>query len=63
MKRKCSSCGAKTSIQGVVYCWSCREKLPTATDSKGAVTRGIGQTAVMLSLLGAVAVTFWWALR
>ena len=66
IQRKCSRCGAHTSIDGVLYCWKCREKIPIRTPGpvrREAVTRGIGQAVVLLSLCGVVAATFWWALQ
>ena len=66
MQRKCPHCGARTSIDGILYCWKCREKFPIRTRGavrRDVITRGIGQAAVLLSLLGATAATFWWALQ
>jgi hypothetical protein len=66
IKRKCSRCGAHTTIDGVSFCWKCREKLPIRTSAaarRGAITRGIGQAALGLSLFGVMAATFWWALQ
>lgn len=66
IKRRCRNCGAHTSIDGVAYCWKCREKLPTRSSAEvkwGSMIRGVSQLAVVLSMLGVVAVTFWWALQ
>lgn len=66
IKRKCSHCFAHTTIDGVAYCWKCREKLPILTPRavrKGAIATGISQAAIGLSLLGTIAATFWWALQ
>jgi len=65
IKRKCSSCGAHTTIDGVLYCWKCREKFPISTSGAvgdTVINLRVGQAGAVLSLLGFVAATAWWML-
>lgn len=59
-KRICDRCGARTSVDRVLFCWNCAEKLPTGPRAHSR-TAAVGKTALLASVLAAVAAVAWWA--
>lgn len=59
-KRRCDRCGARTSVDRVLFCWNCAEKLPSAPPARSRIA-GVGKTAMLFTVLGAVVVAAWWA--
>ena len=63
IKRKCGKCRAQTTIDGMAYCWKCREKLPLHPTKRHSYAGAFTGVAVWLGGIGVVAATIWWALQ
>lgn len=59
-KRICDRCGARTSVDRVLFCWNCAEKLPTGRRGPRR-TAAVRKTALLLSVLAAIVAVTWWA--